>query len=121
MTEKRYTKTHEWVQIEDGGNAVIGITAHAAEELGDLVFVEGKPNGTKMAVGDTVAIVESVKAASDIYAPLAGEVIAFNTALNEKPDLVNRDPQGAGWIVKMKLASPEEFNSLLSAQDYKAL
>lgn len=117
----RYTETHEWVRLENGDTATIGITAHAAEELGDVVFVEAKDVGTPLKDGEAVAVVESVKAASDIYTPLAATVESFNSALTDDPALINGDPEGKGWILTVKLDDPEAFNTLLSAEDYKKL
>ncbi|MXV45120.1 glycine cleavage system protein GcvH [Saccharibacter sp. 17.LH.SD] len=114
----RYTETHEWVNLE-GDTATIGITHHAAEELGDVVFVEAKEAGTELAAGEAVAVVESVKAASDIYTPLQATVLSFNEKLSDDPSLINSAPEGEGWIVKVKLASPEEFDRLLSAEQYQ--
>lgn len=115
-----YTDTHEWVRVE-GNIAVVGITAHAAEELGELVFAEGKDNGTEVSVGDSVAVVESVKAASDIYAPLSGKVTEFNSQLSEDPTLINKEPEGLGWIVKLEIANKDELSKLLTAEQYAAL
>lgn len=120
MTTTYYTETHEWVRV-DGEIATVGITAHAAEELGELVFAEGKDEGTEVAVGDAVAVVESVKAASDIYAPLSGSVTEFNTALSDDPTLINQEPEGRGWIVRLKIANADELSKLLSAEQYAAL
>lgn len=115
----RYTETHEWVRLESDNTATIGITAHAAEELGDVVFVEAKEPNTTLESGDVIGVVESVKAASDIYTPLGATVVAFNEALTEDPSLINSDPEGKGWIVTVTLTSPEAFNTLLSADAYK--
>lgn len=116
----RYTKTHEWVRL-DGDVATVGITPHAAEELGELVFAEGKEPGLAVEAGEPVAVVESVKAASDIYAPLSGVIEEFNARLTEDPSLVNSDPSGDGWIVRLKIASPDAWNALLTAEQYAAL
>ncbi|MDF7673315.1 glycine cleavage system protein GcvH [Acetobacteraceae bacterium ESL0709] len=115
-----YTETHEWVRV-NGDTAIVGITAHAAEELGELVFAEGKDNGTEVSVGDAVAVVESVKAASDIYAPLSGVVTEFNTQLSDDPTLINKEPEGEGWIVKLRISNKDELSRLLSADQYAAL
>lgn len=115
-----YTKSHEWIRL-DGEEATVGITAHASEELGELVFVEAKDEGTDMAAGDAAAVVESVKAASDIYAPVAGVLSGFNTKLSDEPTLVGNDPEGEGWIFKMKVSNPEDVTSLLTAEQYKSL
>ncbi|NVN13640.1 glycine cleavage system protein GcvH [Nguyenibacter vanlangensis] len=115
-----YTKDHEWLRVE-GDVAVVGITAHAAEELGELVFVEAKEDGTAVAQGDSVAVVESVKAASDIYAPVSGTVVGFNAALTDDPTLVNGAPEGEGWILKLRIADAGQLASLLDAAAYAAL
>ncbi|POF63505.1 glycine cleavage system protein H [Novacetimonas maltaceti] len=115
-----YTKEHEWLRIE-GDEVVVGITQHAADELGELVFVEAKDAGTDVAQGDSVAVVESVKAASDIYAPVGGTVAAFNGALAEDPSLINRAPEAEGWIVRMKMADRSQLDGLLDAAAYAAL
>lgn len=115
-----YTKSHEWIRL-DGEEATVGITAHASEELGELVFVEAKDEGTDVAAGDAAAVVESVKAASDIYAPVAGVLSGFNTKLSDEPTLVGHDPEGEGWIFKMKVSNPDDVTSLLTAEQYKSL
>ena len=115
----RYTKEHEWVEAKDG-NARIGITDYAQHELGDVVFVELPAAGTALTAGKTFGSVESVKAVSDIYAPASGEIVEANSALQNKPELINTDPHGEGWLVKMKLANPAELNSLMDAAGYEA-
>jgi len=115
----RYTKEHEWVEAKDG-NARIGITDYAQHELGDVVFVELPATGTALIVGKSFGSVESVKAVSDIYAPANGEVVEANSALQNKPELINTDPHGEGWLVKVKLANPAELNSLMDAAGYEA-
>jgi glycine cleavage system H protein len=115
----RYTKEHEWVEAKDG-NARIGITDYAQHELGDVVFVELPSAGTALTAGKTFGSVESVKAVSDIYAPASGEVVEANSALQNKPELINTDPHGEGWLVKVKLAKPAELNSLMDAAGYEA-
>ena len=114
----RYTKEHEWVHVEAGAGT-IGITDHAQHELGDIVFVELPKLGAKVEQGKQFAVVESVKAASDIFAPVSGEVIAINDALTNAPETLNTDAHGAGWIAKIKLSSPEEIDRLLSPSDYQ--
>ena len=118
-TSFRYTKEHEWVNTE-GGVATIGITDYAQSELGDVVFVELPKVGTKLETGKSFGNVESVKAVSEIYAPAAGEVTSANAELANKPELLNSDPHGAGWLVKVKLASPAEVNGLMDAAAYEA-
>ena len=114
----RYTKEHEWVHLEDGV-ATIGITDHAQHELGDIVYVEMPKVGTHVERGKTFAVVESVKAASEIYAPVSGEVIAANEALVATPELLNSAAQGDGWIAKIKLSVSDEIAQLLSSADYQ--
>jgi len=118
----KYTRSHEWVRPLPDGNVEIGITDHAQESLGDLVFVEQPEVGRRLAAGEACAVVESVKAASDIYAPLAGSVVATNEQLGSAPELVNHDPYGAGWLMRLKPTAPlGEAPDLLSAQEYEAL
>ncbi len=116
----RYTKDHEWVLLE-GDVAKVGITDHAQEELTDVVFVELPEEGRSCDAEDPVAVVESVKAASDIYCPVAGEIVEGNAALESDPSLANTDPFGEGWIFKIRVADPAAVESLLSADEYKAL
>ena len=113
----RYTKTHEWVRVEPDG-LVVGITDHAQEELSDVVYVEPPALDAEFEAGQACAVVESVKAASDIYAPVAGEVIAVNEELANTPELLNQDPYGKGWLFKLKPRDPAELNELLNAADY---
>lgn len=115
----RYTKEHEWVHAE-GGVGTVGITDHAQKELGDIVFVELPKIGAHVEKGKTFAVVESVKAASDIFAPVSGEVVAINEALTGAPETLNSDAHNAGWIAKIKLTTPEEVDRLLSSTDYQA-
>jgi len=115
----RYTKDHEWIDVQ-GGTAKIGITDYAQHELGDVVFVELPAAGTKLEKGKSFGSVESVKAVSDIYAPTTGEVIETNTELQNKPETINSDPHGAGWLVKIKLANPADVNALMDAAAYAA-
>ena len=114
-----YTKEHEWIRVENG-EATLGITFHAQEELGDIVFVELPEIGMELSPGDTLGSIESVKAVSDIYAPIGGEIIEVNDVLTEKPELVNEDPHGEGWIAKIRLADKSDLDGLLSADDYEA-
>jgi len=116
----RYTKDHEWVLLE-GDVAKVGITDHAQEELTDVVFVELPEEGRSCDAEDPVAVVESVKAASDIYCPVAGEIVEGNAALESDPSLANTDPFGEGWIFKIRVADPASVESLLTADEYKAL
>jgi len=114
----RYTKEHEWVQTADGVGTV-GITDHAQKELGDIVYVDLPKMGARVERGTSFGSVESVKAVSDIYAPVSGEVIGINEILSNKPETLNEDPHGAGWLVKIKLSDPGEIQQLLSAEDYQ--
>jgi glycine cleavage system H protein len=116
----KYTEEHEWLRLE-GDIATVGITVHATELLGDIVFVQLPEVGATFAKGDSAAVVESVKAASDVFAPLAGEVVAVNQAIAEDPALVNADPQGAGWFFKLKLADPKAADGLMDEAVYKKL
>jgi glycine cleavage system H protein len=118
--DARYTKTHEWVR-KDGDVYAYGITDHAQNALSDIVFVDLPAVGESFAAGDTVGVVESVKAASDLYMPVGGEVVAVNDSLTDAPEAVNADPYGAGWIIKFKLADPAEYAGMLSVEDYASL
>ena len=111
----QYTKSHEWVRVEDGV-ATIGITDHAQDELGDVVFVELPETGATLAPGDSFGAVESVKAVSDLYSPVGGEVVEVNEALNDQPEKINEDPYGEGWIVKLSVSGEGD---LLAASDYE--
>ncbi len=113
----KYAKSHEWLRVK-GDTAVVGISDHAQEELTDVVFVETPAVGRKVKAGEACAVVESVKTASDIYAPVSGEVMAANTQLAQHPELVNSDPYGQGWIFEIKLSQPAEAEQLLTAEAY---
>lgn len=117
-SELRYLSSHEWIRVEDDDTAYVGITDHAQESLGDLVFVEQPEVGDQLKAGEEAGVVESVKAASDIYAPMSGEVIAINESLEDSPELINSDPYGDGWIYKIRLSNKAEWDELLSAEDY---
>ena len=114
----RYTKEHEWIRL-DGDSAVVGITEHAQSQLGDVVFVELPEIGKSVAAGDEAAVVESVKAASEVYAPASGEVVAVNAVLADTPATVNEDAEGKGWFLKLKLKDPAELETLMTAEQYK--
>jgi glycine cleavage system H protein len=116
-TNLRYTKSHEWVRVE-GNLAVVGITDHAQHELTDIVYVEPPNVGNTIEAGKECAVVESVKAASDIYAPISGEVVEANAALANKPELVNQDAFGAGWLFKVKMSDPLQVEELLRPKEY---
>lgn len=113
----RYTEDHEWVR-DDGGLFTVGITEYAAEQLGDVTYVELPDVGTEFAQGDEAGTVESVKAASDVYSPIAGEIAEINEELDEKPELVNESPYGDGWFFKLKIDDADELNSLMDAKSY---
>jgi glycine cleavage system H protein len=115
----RYSKDHEWVRVE-GSRATIGITSFAADELGDIVFVELPAAGTAVTQFASFGVVESVKAVSDLYAPVSGEVAEVNDALREKPELVNADPFGDGWMMRVELGAPDEVEQLMDAAAYQA-
>ena len=114
-----YTKEHEWVSVE-GDVATVGITRHAAEQLGDIVFVETPQVGDTVEQGGEAGVVESVKAASDVYAPVSGEVVEVNEALTDEPGKVNADPEGAGWFFKVKMSNAGELGELMDAAAYEA-
>ena len=113
-----YTKEHEWIRIE-GEEAVIGITDFAQKQLGDIIYVELPEVGKSLAVHQALGVVESVKSVSDVYAPVAGDVVAVNEKLNQTADLLNKDPHGEGWIVRIKLADKSAIASLMTAADYE--
>jgi glycine cleavage system H protein len=115
----RYTKEHEWVLVE-GDTGTVGITDHAQQELGDIVYVDLPKPGTRVEQGKSLGSVESVKAVSDIFSPLSGEVTEINETLADAPETLNTDPHGAGWLVKLKLSAPAESEGLMSAADYEA-
>ncbi len=117
-SDLRYRDSHEWVRLEDDGSVVVGITDHAQAALGDIVFVELPEPGMSYAQGDACAVVESVKAASDIYSPISGEVIEFNASLEDDPGLVNTDPYGDGWLFSITPSDPDEIDGLLSKKEY---
>lgn len=116
----KYTESHEWIRVEDGVGTV-GITDHAQEELTDIVFAEPPKPGASFSAKSPAAVVESVKAASDIYAPVSGEIVEANPALADNPALLNTDPFGAGWIFKIKISDPAELSTLLDAAAYREL
>lgn len=118
-SELKYASSHEWARQEEDGTVTVGITDHAQEALGDVVFVELPEVGTTLAAADDAGVVESVKAASDIYAPVSGEVIAINEKLEDEPETVNADPYNDGWFYKLQPADVSELEGLLSAEDYQ--
>jgi len=115
----RYTKEHEWVLVE-GDTGTVGITDHAQEELGDIVYVDLPKVGASIEQGKSLGSVESVKAVSDVYSPVSGEVTAVNAALTDAPEKLNQDPHGTAWLVKIRLSAPGEIEGLMSAADYEA-
>ena len=117
----KFTADHEWINADDTAAAVIGITVHAQDALGDVVFVDLPVVGTSFAQGDVAGVVESVKAAADVYAPLSGEITEVNEALRDDPSLANTDPLGAGWFFKMKLSDPSQLDALMDTTAYDAL
>ena len=117
----KYTQEHEWVRPTDAGKVRIGITDYAQEQLGDVVFVQLPDEGEAVAAGGGIGEVESTKSVSDIYAPVAGKVVARNERLDEQPELVNSDPFGDGWMIEIELADPAELGGLLSEDDYRGL
>ena len=118
-SELKFLSSHEWVLVEDG-IATVGVSDHAQELLGDLVYVELPEQGSTVAAGDSVGVIESVKAASDTYAPLSGEIIEVNDELEDSPDNINNDPYGDGWMYKISIEDAEEVESLLNAEAYAA-
>jgi glycine cleavage system H protein len=116
----KYTAEHEWIQAEKGFY-LIGITDYAQSELGDIVYIELPPPGTKIEKGKSFGTIEAVKAVSDLFAPVDGEVVELNTAMKDHPEVVNKDPYGAGWMVKIKIADPAQMDTLLDVQAYTKL
>ena len=119
MAEKKYTKEHEWVEV-DGDTATVGITNHAQESLGDIVFIDLPTVGKQVKSNEELCVIESVKAASDIYAPIDGEVIEINNNLNDDASIVNQDPEKEGWIFKMKISDLSQYNNLMTLNEYLA-
>ena len=119
MSEKKYTKEHEWVEVH-GDTATVGITNHAQESLGDIVFIDLPTVGKEVKSNEELCVIESVKAASDIYAPIDGEVIEINNNLNDDASIVNQDPEKDGWIFKMKISDPSQYNNLMTLEEYLA-
>tara|TARA_B100000029_G_scaffold379748_1_gene374613 strand:+ start:247 stop:654 length:408 start_codon:yes stop_codon:yes gene_type:complete len=117
MSEKKYTKDHEWVDINDSV-ATIGISNHAQESLGDIVFIDLPSVGKEVKSKEEVCVIESVKAASDIYSPLDGEITEINETLKDDASIINKDPENTGWIFKLKISDPDQINNLLSLDDY---
>ena len=120
-SELKYSKSHEWVRRESDGTVTVGITDHAQDLLGDMVFVELPEPGRRVEAGQECAVVESVKAASDVYSPVGGEVVAVNEAISDSPELVNKEPYGEGWMMRIKPAAAADVDALLDADAYRAL
>jgi glycine cleavage system H protein len=119
-SELRYLKSHEWARLEADGTVTIGISDHAQQALGDLVFAEVPEAGRRVTAGEACAVVESVKAASDVYSPVSGEVVAGNAALGGTPELINQDPYGAGWLMRIRPDDKTQFAAMLDAKSYEA-
>jgi glycine cleavage system H protein len=117
----RYTSQHEWVLLREEGTVRVGVTDYAQTQLGDVVYIQLPPLGQTVAAGDAVGEVESTKSVSDVFAPVEGEVVARNDALEDSPNLVNSDPYGAGWMIEIKPAQPAAVDSLMAAEEYRAL
>ena len=120
MTDIYYTKDHEWIKV-DGGEGLVGITSYASEQLGDIVFVELPQKGISFDQGKDVAVIESVKAASEIYSPASGEIIETNSSLEENPEIINDDPLVAGWLYKIKIINKDELKNLMNEEEYNKL
>jgi glycine cleavage system H protein len=120
-TELKYANSHEWAKIESDGTVIVGITDHAQDALGDIVFIELPESGAEVDAGAEIAVVESVKAASDIYSPVTGEIVEVNSALEDEPELVNASPYEDGWLFAVKVDSSEDLSHLLDAEGYQAL
>ena len=117
----RFMKSHEWARLEDDGTVTVGISDHAQQALGDLVFAEVPDAGRRVVAGEACAVVESVKAASDVYSPVSGEVVAANTDLGGTPELINQDPYGAGWLMRIRPDDKAQFAAMLDAAAYEAV
>ena len=120
-TDLKYTKEHEWLKMNDDGTATVGITDFAQSELGDIVFVELDEEGTEFDQDDTFGTVEAVKTVSDLYAPVSGKILEINDKLEDEPELVNSDPYGAGWMVKIEVSDESELDDLLSSEKYEEI
>jgi glycine cleavage system H protein len=116
----KYTKDHEWIRVE-GNIGIVGITDHAQGELGDVVYIDIPDDSASLSVGDSFGTIEAVKTVADMYAPVSGKIIEANTALNDAPETVNADPYGAGWMIKLELANPDELGELMDVNAYKEL
>lgn len=121
LSDLKYAKSHEWLRNNEDGTATVGISDHAQNALGDLVFVELPEVGTTFSAGDECAVVESVKAASDVYAPVSGEIVEVNTSLSDSPEIINDDPYGEGWLFRIQVSDENELDELLDADDYSEI
>lgn len=119
-SELKYVASHEWLRLEDDGTITVGITDHAQDLLGDIVYVELPDVGDTVAVDDEVSVVESVKAASDVYAPITGEIVAINESLEDAPEIINTDPYGDGWFFRIKPDNVDDYEALLTAEEYQS-
>jgi len=120
-TELKYAETHEWVRVEDDGTVVVGITDHAQDALGDIVYIELPEVGTNADAGAEIAVVESVKAASDIYSPISGEIVEINSSLDDQPETVNQSPYGDGWLFRIQISDSEDLQDLMDADGYQSM
>ncbi|MGH8752001.1 MAG: glycine cleavage system protein GcvH [Burkholderiales bacterium] len=120
MSRVKYSKDHEWVKLDDAGNALVGITFYAQKQLGDVVYVELPESGRTLQQDENAAVVESVKAASDVKAPIGGSVLEINPQLNDHPEIVNSDPMGSGWFMKLSPANPSELDQLMDETAYNS-
>lgn len=121
MSEVKFTQEHEWILMEDDSTALVGITDYAQEQLGDIIFIELPEVGKDINLGDDVAVIESVKAASELKAPIQGKVLEINQALNDAPETVNKDPMGAGWFMKIQISNPSDLETLMNQESYQNL
>lgn len=119
--ELKYTKEHEWIRINDDGTATVGITDFAQSELGDIVFVELEPEGSEFGQDEVFGTVEAVKTVSELFSPVSGEIVEVNSELEGDPEIVNSDPYGQGWMIKIKLSDPSELETLLTQQEYQKI
>ncbi len=120
-TELKYAETHEWVRVEDDGTVVVGITDHAQDALGDIVYIELPEVGTNADAGAEIAVVESVKAASDIYSPISGEIVDINSSLDDQPETVNQSPYGDGWLFRIQISDAQDLQDLMDADGYQSM
>ena len=120
-TELKYAESHEWVRVEDDGTVVVGITDHAQDALGDIVYIELPEVGTNADAGAEIAVVESVKAASDIYSPISGEIVEINSSLDDQPETVNQSPYGDGWLFRIQISDSEDLQDLMDADGYQSM